>query len=107
MVEPAQLQRRCVQFASALELYDADEVALLRTARRLKHVHAELTDLLTTRVAKHGSTPRHTEARVVVVGMERELRRVLLDYQILDRHSVRSHLAAAVQKSLLALELLR
>jgi hypothetical protein len=107
MVEPAQLQRRCVQFASALELYDVDEVALLRTARRLKHVHADLTDLLDTRVEKYGWTPRHTEARVVIVGMERELRRVLLDYQILDRRSVRSHLTAAVEKSLLALDLLR
>jgi hypothetical protein len=107
MIERAQLERRCTKFASTLELYESDDVALLRTARRLKHVHADLLEMLDAGTVRRGWTPQLTEARVGLLDIEHRLRRVLLDYQALDRQSVKNDLMAAVNKSLKVLELLK
>jgi hypothetical protein len=99
------LELQCQSMARTLHAEAADEIQLLRTARRLKRVHEELCQ-----DARRRAPVSHAEKRVVtetLAVVERELRIVLLGHQSLSRGQLREHVLVAYRYSTRSIDLLQ
>jgi hypothetical protein len=101
------LEQRCARLARTLDARENDEVVLLRAARILKKVHADLRIALWASTREVGRTPEIGLAEATLTAIERDLRRVLLDYPALPERYIRQRLSAALNQAFDTLELLR
>jgi hypothetical protein len=98
------IEQQCQSLSRVLHAEAADEIQLLRSARRLKRVHEELGQSALRRV--YGSQPEAILVREALEVVERELRVVLLNHHALSRKQIREHVLIAFRHSMRALRLL-
>ena len=98
------IEQQCQSLSRVLHAEAADEIQLLRSARRLKRVHEELGQSALRRA--YGSQPEAILVREALEVVERELRVVLLNHHALSRKQIREHVLIAFRHSMRALRLL-
>jgi hypothetical protein len=84
-----------------------DEIVLLRTASKLRRIHAELRQAARAEAVSVGFSDRLCRVEAVLDDVEQELLSVLLGHHALLPQQMRDHLALALDRSLDALDLLR
>jgi hypothetical protein len=98
------IEQQCQSLSRVLHAEAADEIQLLRSARRLKRVHEALGQSALRRA--FGSEPEAVLVREALEIVERELRVVLLNHHSLGRKQIREHVLIAFRHSMRALRLL-
>lgn len=106
MAEIDGIEDRCSRIAAALGARKGDEIGLLRTARVLKGLHGELRRVVWDHARCEGRTYQTACASYALDAMEKDLRRVLLEYSTLQHMELHDHLTSAVMESLKAIDLL-
>lgn len=107
MTELARIERRCQRLNRAITAPAADEVTLLRSARILKRTHDELSREVTVKAREDGDTVRLHAAERILGGMDRELRKALLEYGQLSRGEMSMCLREAVSMAISVAETLK
>jgi hypothetical protein len=107
MIEIGRIERRCHRVSRTVSAPAADQITLLRSARILKRTHDELARAVVSKTREDGQTPHMRIAERTLVGMERELRRALLEYAQLSRAEMSSCLREAVSMALSVAETLK
>jgi len=106
MMDMSRLESRCTKIAVILKVEGQNEIAMLRTARRLKSIHAYLEHSLRDYTRAHGRSPLTIRVERSLEAMERDIRNVLLNYLSLDEQEVRNCLVHALDHSRQTLSLL-
>lgn len=106
MPNATDLEIRCVRIAKALRAPAHDEITMLRTARALKGIHAHLKRLVWESVKLHGWTADLKRCQHMLDLLERDLRRVLLEYSSLRGRQMYDLLSRATARSIATLDLL-
>jgi hypothetical protein len=107
MIELVPTDDRFRRLARTLDAPESDEVVLLRAARTLKNIYADLTRAVWEQMTVQGRTQRVLAAQAGLKAMEQDLRYVLLDHTTLGTRQMRQHLSHALDQSCEALEMLR
>jgi hypothetical protein len=100
------IEQRCSWLATTLDQAASDEIVLLRRARTLKAVHADLQRALRAYAREQGWTYEASMAQAALSAMEQDLRRAHLDHQSLRPCQIHAYLTHAMGQASEALELL-
>lgn len=106
MMDMSVLESRCTKIAIILKVEGHNEIAMLRTARRLKGIHTHLEQSLRDYTRTEGRSALTVRVERCLEAMERDIRHVLLNYLSLDEHEVHERLAHALDHSRQTLSLL-
>lgn len=107
MTEIGRIERRVQRLNRAISAPAADQITLLRSARILKRTLDDLSRVATDRAREDGDTVRLHAAERILGGMDRELRKALLEYSQLSRGEMSNCLREAVSMALSAAETLK
>jgi hypothetical protein len=80
---------------------------LLRTASKLRRIHAELRQATRTEAVSAGHSERLCQIEALLDEIEHELLSVLLGHHTLSPQQMRIHLTCALDRSFDALDMLR
>ncbi len=105
-MDMSHLESRCTKIAVILKVEGHNEIAMLRTARRLKSIHTQLEHSLRDYTRSEGPSSRTVRVERCLEAMERDIRHVLLNYLSLNEHEVHEHLTHALDHSRQTLSLL-
>lgn len=106
MIDLCRVERRCARVSRSLGSRSINEIEMLRTARALRNVHADLREILGLVTRENGWTYEAESVEANLQAIEQHLRRALLDYPTLSRHQLREHVLHAFQQAVEALDLL-
>jgi hypothetical protein len=98
---------RCGKVAVTLGSQETDEIVLLRTASKLRRIHAELRQAARTEAVSAGYSERLCQIEALLDEIEHELLSVLLGHHTLSPQQMRIHLTCALDRSFDALDMLR
>lgn len=105
-VDLQRIEWRCSKVSLTLGSQERDEIVLLRTASKLRRIHAELRQAARAEAASTGFSERLSRIEGVLDDVEQELLSVLLGHHALSPQQMREHLALALDQSIDALEML-
>lgn len=106
MLDISRIGVRCSRIADSLDVKMTDGVALLRAARVLKNVHADLKLLLWHQSKRTGWTEAIARTQLALELTERDLRQVLLEYETMAALDVSTYLRRACELFLQTIDVL-
>lgn len=106
-MEFGRIERRCQRVGQTVAAPAADQVTMLRSARILKRTHDELSQAVMLEARENGRAHHVRVAEHILLNMDRELRRALLDYAQLSRAEMSACLREAVGMALSVAETLK
>lgn len=107
MSEIVRIERRCERLSRTVSAPAADEITLLRSARILKRTHDELSRAVMCRAREDGRGHHIRIAEYTLAGMDKELRKALLEYAQLSRSEMAVCLREALSMALSVAETLK
>lgn len=106
MLDISRIETRCSRIADTLDVKASDGVALLRTARVLKNLQADLKQLLWQQSKRTGWTEPIARTQLALELTERDLRIVLLEYESMGTAEVCGYLRKACEQFQLTIDVL-
>ncbi|GAC1468861.1 MAG: hypothetical protein PVSMB7_17350 [Chloroflexota bacterium] len=106
MLDATRLDARRARIDKVLNSASPGEVDLLRAARSLRRIHADLEHTAYQKMTTAGHRPQFIMAGEALVAMEHSLKRVLLNYPFVNKHDLRDNVKQAALLAAKVLDLL-